>query len=44
MLSENTLLKLVEKDKVLSELDLKTLQSQNYPYLKLNAEYGFYSL
>jgi len=41
MLSENTLLKLVEKDKVLSELDLKTLQSQNYPYLKLNAEYGF---
>jgi outer membrane protein TolC len=35
MLSENTLLKLVEKDKVLSELDLKTLQSQNYPYLKL---------
>jgi len=41
MLSENILLKLVQKDKVLSELDLKTLQSQNYPYLKLNAEYGF---
>jgi len=41
MMAENTLLKLVEKDKVLSELDLKTLQSQNYPYLKLNAEYGF---
>ena len=28
MLSENILLKLVQKDKVLSELDLKTLQSQ----------------
>ncbi|NMB49775.1 MAG: TolC family protein [Bacteroidales bacterium] len=41
MLSENILLKLVQKDKVLSELDLKMLQSQNYPYLKLNAEYGF---
>ena len=41
MMAENTLLKLVEKDKVLSELDLKTLQSQNYPYLRLNAEYGF---
>jgi outer membrane protein TolC len=41
MMAENTLLKLVEKDKVLSELDLKTLQSQNYPYLRLNVEYGF---
>ena len=41
MLSENILLKLVQKDKVLSELDLKMLQSQNYPYLKLNAGYGF---
>lgn len=37
----NTILQLTEKDKVLSELDLKTLQSQNYPYLRLNAGYGF---
>lgn len=37
----NTMLQLVEKNKVLSELDLKTLQSQNYPYLRLNTGYGF---
>ena len=30
-----------QKNKRLSELDLKTLQSRNYPYLRLNGSYGF---
>lgn len=41
MMQNNTSLLLSEKNKVLSELDLKTLQSQNYPYLRLNGSYGF---
>lgn len=41
MMMLNTSLLLTEKNKTLSELDLKTLQSQNYPYLRLNAGYGF---
>lgn len=41
MMRNNTSLLLSEKNKVLSELDLKTLQSQNYPYLRLNGSYGF---
>lgn len=41
MMQLNTQLLLTEKGKRLSELDLKTLQSQNYPYLRLNAGYGF---
>ena len=41
MMKVNTALLLTEKNKVLSELDLKTLQSQNYPYLRLNGGYGF---
>lgn len=41
MMQLNTSLMLAEKNKTLSELDLKTLQSQNYPYLRLNAGYGF---
>jgi len=41
MLSTNALLILVQKDKSLSEIDLKIAQSQNYPYLRLNAGYGF---
>ena len=32
---------LTEKNRTLSELDLKTLQSRNYPYLRLNGGYGF---
>lgn len=40
-MSRNTLLQLAIKDEVLSEFDFKTLQSQNYPYLQLNAGYGF---
>lgn len=40
-MSVNTLLLLSEQNKTLSELDLKTLKSRNYPYLRLNANYGF---
>lgn len=41
MLSGNTFLLLAHKEKSLSLLDLKTAQSENYPYLKLNAGYGY---
>lgn len=41
MMQNNTLLLLAEKNKTLSKLDLKTLQSQNYPYLRLNGSYGY---
>src|SRR5690554_1294317 len=40
-MEHNTMLILTEKNRTLSELDLKTLQSRNYPYLRLNGEYGF---
>lgn len=39
-LSSNTYLLLADKNKGLSILYLKTAQSENYPYLKLNAGYG----
>ncbi|MDR0542252.1 MAG: TolC family protein [Dysgonamonadaceae bacterium] len=32
---------LAEKNKALSDLDLKTVQSRDYPYLRLNASYGY---
>lgn len=41
MMQNNTTLLLSEKNKTLSELELKSLQSQNYPYLRLNGSYGF---
>ncbi len=41
MMQNNTAMILSEKNKTLSELDLRTLQSQNYPYLRLNGNYGF---
>ena len=41
MMTKNTSLLLTQKNQVLSNLDLKTLESRNYPYLKLNAGYGF---
>lgn len=41
ILQFNKALQLREKNKILSELDLKTLQSRNYPYLRLNIGYGF---
>ena len=40
-LQQNTVLLLTGKNKTLSELELKNLQSRNYPYLRLNAGYGF---
>lgn len=41
ILKLNKVLQLTEKSKTLSELDLKFLQSRNFPYLRLNAGYGF---
>lgn len=38
--SDNILMKLAEKEKIISELDLKTARSQNFPYLRLNTGYG----
>ncbi|WP_298647818.1 TolC family protein [uncultured Proteiniphilum sp.] len=40
-MQHNTVLLLTGKNKTLSELDLKSLRSRNYPYLRLNAGYGF---
>ena len=40
-LQQNTILLLREKNKTLSELELKNLQSRNFPYLRLNTGYGF---
>lgn len=40
-LQTNSSLLLSEKEKRLSELDYKSIQSRNYPYLKLNAGYGY---
>jgi outer membrane protein TolC len=39
--SSNSLMQLTQHSKRLSELDLKSIQSQDYPYLKLNAGYGY---
>ncbi len=41
MIQYNSLLLLSQKNKRLSELDLKAIQSRNYPYLRLNAGYGY---
>ncbi|GHV56015.1 membrane protein [Bacteroidia bacterium] len=40
-LETNARLLLSEKNKTLSSLDLKTIQSRDYPYLRLNAGYGY---
>jgi outer membrane protein TolC len=37
----NSQLLLSAKNKMVSELDYKTLKSRNYPYLKLNTGYGY---
>jgi len=37
----NPLLMLSVKNQTISELDYKNLQSRNYPYLRLNAGYGY---
>ena len=40
-LSNNATLLASHKNKTLSELDYKKIQSRNYPYLRLNAGYGY---
>jgi len=40
-LQSNPMLLLSTKNQTISELDLKNLQSRNYPYLRLNAGYGY---
>jgi outer membrane protein TolC len=40
-LETNVQLLLAEKNKTLSDMDLKTIQSRDYPYLRLNAGYGY---
>lgn len=40
-MDQNTYLLLSESNLTLSELELKTLKSRNYPYLRLNTGYGF---
>ncbi len=40
-LKDNTSLLLSDKNKVIGELDYKKIVSRNYPYLKLNAGYGY---
>lgn len=40
-LRTNAALLLAERDNTLAELDLKALQSRNYPYLNLTAGYGY---
>jgi len=41
VLNTNTELLLAEKEGRISQINLKMLQSQNYPYLKVNAGYGY---
>ena len=41
VLSQNILLQLTQKDILLSQLDLKNIQSRYYPYVRLNTGYGF---
>ena len=42
-LSNNASLLVSLKNKTLSEIDLKRIQSRNYPYMRLNAGYGYTS-
>ena len=41
MMYYNTLLQLTEQSRVLSELELRALESRNFPFLRLNTGYGF---
>lgn len=41
-LQNNTYLKLAESEKSVKMLELQSARSSNYPYLKVNAGYGFY--
>ena len=40
-LTNNTSLLIAMSDQTVSELDLQRVQSRNYPYLKINAGYGY---
>ena len=40
-MEQNTFLQLSESNLTLSELELSSLRSRNYPYLRLNTGYGF---
>jgi Outer membrane protein len=40
-LASNVFLQIANKNKVVSELDYKKAQSRDYPYLRLNAGYGY---
>lgn len=40
-LSSNSSLLIAQKNKTISELDYKKIRSRNYPYVKLNAGYGY---
>lgn len=40
-LSTNSSLLIAQKNKTISELDYKKVKSRNYPYLRLNAGYGY---
>jgi len=40
-LSSNTPLLIAQKNRLISELDYKKARSRNYPYLRLNAGYGY---
>lgn len=40
-LQTNAVLLKAEQNKTLAELDLKTVNSRNYPYLRLNSGYGY---
>ena len=40
-LASNASLLIAQKNRTISELDLKKIKSRNYPYVKLNAGYGY---
>lgn len=42
VLQRNTYLQLAEKEKNIRAFELQSARSSNYPYLKINAGYGFY--
>jgi outer membrane protein TolC len=41
MLNNNTLLQIYKQGETLAKIDLKSQRSENYPYLRLNAGYGY---
>ena len=41
MINTNTLLQIYKQGETLAQIDLKSQKSENYPYLRLNAGYGY---